>query len=193
MMPRFNLADYETVEERIKRFYGDYPDGRILTENETVPEYRSEKIWVVRALVFLNGEDVERGCPKASGLAYEVDSASGPTAASALEVCETSAIGRALANAGYSGNKRASREEMEKVQRHEQAKAVQRDWLAEALAATDADLVRVLWGEASKQGAPQEALDRIAEHGKSLTPVSEREGAVSSVPGGTKSKRSTPR
>jgi hypothetical protein len=46
---------------------------------------------------------VERGCPKASGLAYEVDSASGPQAASALEVCETSAIGRALANAGYSG------------------------------------------------------------------------------------------
>jgi hypothetical protein len=89
-MARFNLADYETVEERIKRFYTDYPDGRILTENETIPEYRAEKIWVVRALVFLNGEDVERACPKASGLAYEVDSASGPQAASALEVCETS-------------------------------------------------------------------------------------------------------
>jgi hypothetical protein len=190
---RFNLADYETVEERIKRFYGDYPDGRILTDNETIPEYRAEKIWVVRALVFLNGEDVERGCPKASGLAYEVDSASGPQAASALEVCETSAIGRALANAGYSGNKRASREEMEKVQRHEQAKTVARDWLAEALTATHPDSVRVLWGEASKQGAPQEVLDRIAEHGKSLTPVSEREGAVSSVPGGSKSKRSTTR
>jgi hypothetical protein len=90
-MARFNLADYETVEERIKRFYGDWPDGRILTENETIPEYRLEKIWVVRAMVYLNGEDVDRGCPKASGLAYEVDSASGPQAASALEVCETSA------------------------------------------------------------------------------------------------------
>jgi hypothetical protein len=76
-MARFNLADYETVEERIKRFYGDWPDGRILTENETIPEYRLEKIWVVRAMVYLNGEDVDRGCPKASGLAYEVDSASG--------------------------------------------------------------------------------------------------------------------
>lgn len=192
-MARFNLADYETVEERIKRFYGDYPDGRILTENETIPEYRSEKIWVVRALVFLSGEDVERNCPKASGLAYEVDSASGPQQSSALEVCETSSIGRALANAGYSGNRRASREEMEKVQRFADAKTVQRDWLAEALTANDADLVRVLWGEASKQGAAQEVLDRIAGHGKSLTPVGEREGAVSSVPGGSKSKRSTTR
>jgi hypothetical protein len=189
-MARFNLADYETVEERIKRFYTDYPDGRILTENETIPEYRAEKIWVVRALVFLNGEDVERACPKASGLAYEVDSASGPQAASALEVCETSAIGRALANAGYSGNKRASREEMEKVQRHEE-KAKQRDWLHDAQQATHPDQVRVLWGEASKAGAPQEVLDGIAEHGKTLAAVSKREGAQSSVPGSSKSKRST--
>jgi hypothetical protein len=188
-MPRFSLADYETVEERIKRFYGDWPDGRILTENETIPAYREEKIWVVRAMVFLNGEDVERGCPKASGLAYEVDSAMGPTAASALEVCETSAIGRALANAGYSGNKRASREEMEKVQRHE-AKTKQREWLTEAMDLTDAHQVRVLWGEASKAGAPQDILDGIADHGKSLTAVSEREGVVTSVPGGAKSKRS---
>ena len=189
-MPRFNLADYETVEERIKRFYTDWPDGRILTDNETIPEYRSEKIWVVRALVFLNGEDVERGCPKASGLAYEVDSAHGPQQSSALEVCETSAIGRALANAGYSGNKRASREEMVKVARFEE-KAKQRDWLHDAQQATDPDQVRVLWGEASKAGAPQEVLDGIAEHGKTLAAVGKREGAQSSVPGSSKSKRST--
>ena len=188
-MARFNLADYETVEERIKRFYKDHNDGRILTENETIPAYREDKIWVVRAMVYSNGEDVERGCPKATGLAYEVDSATGPQAASALEVCETSAIGRALANAGYSGNKRASREEMEKVQRFE-TKA-KRDWLAEVEKLTDAHQVRVLWGEASKAGAPQDTLDRIADHGKALTAVSEREGAVASVPGGTKSKRSS--
>jgi hypothetical protein len=189
-MPRFSLEDYETVEQRIKRFYGDWPDGRILTENETIPEYRVEKIWVVRALVFLNGEDVERACPKASGLAYEVDTASGPQAASALEVCETSAIGRALANAGYSGNKRASREEMEKVQRHEE-KAKQRDWMHDAQQATDPDQVRVLWGEASKAGAPQDVLDGIAAYGKTLTAVSKREGADSGVSGSAKSKRST--
>ena len=188
-MARFSLADYETVEERIKRFYGDWPDGRILTENETIPEYRLEKIWVVRAMVYLNGEDVDRGCPKASGLAYEVDSASGPQAASALEVCETSAIGRALANAGYSGNKRASREEMEKVQRFEEAK-VQRDWLTEADAMTDVDQLRLLWAEASKQGAPPEVLEKVKAYATALTPVSVSERAVPSVSGSAKGKRS---
>ena len=59
-MVRFNLADYETVEERLKRFYTDHPDGRIITENETLPEYRAEKIWVVKSLVFFSGEDLER-------------------------------------------------------------------------------------------------------------------------------------
>lgn len=188
-MARFNLADYETVEERIKRFYRDWPDGRILTENETIPEYRAEKIWVVRALVFLTGEDVERNCPKASGLAYEVDSAHGPQQSSALEVCETSAIGRALANAGYSGNKRASREEMEKVQRFEERK-VSRDWLAEAESLKDVDKLRLLWAEASKAGAAPDILEKVKAHATALTPAGLGEGADTSVPGGAKSKRS---
>lgn len=188
-MARFNLADYETVEERLKRLFQDWPDARVLTENETIPEYRTEKIWVVRALIFLNGEDLERNCPKASGLAYEVDSASGPTASSALEVCETSAIGRALANAGYSGNKRASREEMEKVQRFEERK-VQRDWLAEAQASKDVDQLRLLWAEASKQGAAPDILEKVKAYASQLTPAGISEGAVSSVLGSAKSKRS---
>ena len=191
-MARFSLEDYETVEERIKRFYGDWPDGRILTENETIPEYRSEKIWVVRALVFLTGEDVERNCPKASGLAYEVDSLQGPTSSSALEVCETSAIGRALANAGYSGNKRASREEMQKVQRFEERK-VSRDWLAEAESLKDVDQLRLLWAEASKAGAPPDILEKVKAHASALATPGLGEGADTSVPGGAKSKRSSPK
>lgn len=188
-MARFNLADYETVEDRIKRFYADHPDGRILTDNETIPEYRQEKMWVVRALVFFTGEDLERNCPKASGLAYEVDSAHGPQASSALEVCETSAIGRALANAGYSGNKRASREEMQKVQRFEEAR--NRDWVAEAKAITDTDQLRLLYMQASQLGASKEILEQVKAHAESLGDVSERAGAVPSVPRSSKSKRST--
>ena len=188
-MARFNLADYETVEERLKRFYQDHPDGRIITENETLPEYRAEKIWVVKSLVFFSGEDLERGCPKATGLAYEVDSASGPQQSSALEVCETSSIGRALANAGYSGNKRASREEMEKVARFEEV-SKKRDWLAEAEALQDVDKLRLLWAEASKQGAPPEVLEKVKAYATALTPAGLSERAEPSVPGGTKGKRS---
>ena len=188
-MARFNLADYETVEERLKRFYSDHPDGRIITENETIPEYRSEKLWVVKSLVFFSGEDLERGCPKATGLAYEVDSASGPQQSSALEVCETSSIGRALANAGYSGNRRASREEMEKVARFEE-RAAQRDWLAEAAELKDVDKLRLLWAEASKQGAPSEVLEKVKAYATALSPAGVSERAVPSVPGSSKSKRS---
>ena len=188
-MARFNLADYETVEERLKRFYQDHPDGRIITENETLPEYRAEKIWVVKSLVFFSGEDLERGCPKATGLAYEVDSSSGPQQSSALEVCETSSIGRALANAGYSGNKRASREEMEKVARFEE-KAKQIDWLAEAEKLQNVDQLRVLWAEASKQGASPEVLEKLKAHATALSPAGLSERAVPSVPGSPKGKRS---
>jgi len=188
-MARFNLADYETVEDRLKRFYTDHPDGRILTENETVPEYRSEKIWVIKAIVFLSGEDVERGCPKATGYAFEIDGTGMANQSSALENCETSAIGRALANAGYSGNKRTSREEMEKVARFEE-KAKQIDWLAEAEKLQNVDQLRVLWAEASKQGASPEVLEKLKTHATALTPAGLSERAQPSVPGSSKSKRS---
>ena len=188
-MARFNLADYETVEDRLKRFYTDHPDGRILTENETVPEYRSEKIWVIKAIVFLSGEDVERGCPKATGYAFEIDGTGMANQSSALENCETSAIGRALANAGYSGNKRTSREEMEKVARFED-KAKQIDWLAEAQKLQNVDQLRVLWAEASKQGASPEVLEKLKTHATALTPAGLSERAEPSVPGSSKGKRS---
>jgi hypothetical protein len=190
VMARFSLADYETVEDRLKRFFQDSPDGRIITENETIPEYRSEKIWVVKALVFLSGEDLERGCPKATGHAFEIDGTGMANQSSALENCETSAIGRALANAGYSGNKRTSREEMEKVARFEE-QAKNRDWVAEAALLKDVDRLRLLWGEASKAGAPTEVLDKVKAYAESITPVSEREGTEPSVPGSSKSKRSS--
>ena len=189
MMVRFNLADYETVEERLKRFYTDHPDGRILTENETLPEYRVEKIWVIKAIVFLSGEDVERGCPKATGYAFEIDGTGMANQSSALENCETSAIGRALANAGYSGNKRTSREEMEKVARFEEA-AKNRDWVAEAVLLKDKDKLRLLWGEASKAGAPTEILEKVKAYAESIAIDGEREGTVTSISRGSKGKRS---
>jgi len=189
VMARFNLADYETVEERLKRFYTDHPDGRILTENETLPEYRAEKIWVIKAIVFLSGEDVERGCPKATGYAFEIDGTGMANQSSALENCETSAIGRALANAGYSGNKRTSREEMEKVARFEEA-AKNRDWVAEAVLLKDKDKLRLLWGEASKAGAPTEILEKVKAYAESIATDGEREGTVTSISRGSKGKRS---
>lgn len=116
---RYNLDDYETVDDRIQRFYADHPDGRIVTYEVTEEADRARGYFVVRAQIFTDHEDQHANCPKATGLAFEIEGTSGANVTSSLENCETSAIGRALANGGYSSSKkgRASREEMEKVQR----------------------------------------------------------------------------
>ena len=105
----FNLEDYETVEERLIKFWKEHPDGRINTELLEATPSR----FIVRAEIFRTEVDSKAWT---SGLAFEHVSDRGVNSTSALENCETSAIGRALANAGYATKgKRASREEMGKV------------------------------------------------------------------------------
>jgi hypothetical protein len=105
----FNLADYEPVEVRLEKFIKDYPDFRVSTELEVVDANR----YIVKAYLFKNSSDTVAW---ATGLAEETVTSRGVNQTSALENCETSAIGRALANAGYAPKgKRPSREEMTKV------------------------------------------------------------------------------
>jgi hypothetical protein len=69
--------------------------------------------YIVKAYLFKTATD---SVAWATGLAEETVTSRGVNQTSALENCETSAIGRALANAGYAPKgKRASREEMTKV------------------------------------------------------------------------------
>ena len=69
--------------------------------------------FIVEASIFRTEADAR---PWTTGLAEETIQGRGVNATSALENCETSVIGRALANAGYATKgKRASREEMSKV------------------------------------------------------------------------------
>lgn len=159
-MANFNLNDYETVEERIRRFYKDNPEARITTELVSADGDPGRTRWIVKAYVF---RDSERDKPDATGYAFEVDGSGMTQKAAALETCETSAIGRALANLNYSGNKRASREEMAKVQRQQ---GPSKDWLDLAGKAETKDQLRVVWNEAKADGAPQEMLDRIAQMGQ---------------------------
>ena len=105
----FNLEDYETVEERLVKFWKDHPDGQIHTK---VLEHTTSR-FIVEASIYRTEADPR---PWTTGLAEETIQGRGVNATSALENCETSAIGRALANAGYATKgKRASREEMSKV------------------------------------------------------------------------------
>jgi hypothetical protein len=113
-MPGFNMADYEPVEDRLHRAHDDQPDLRVLTELVA----HDDKTVIVKATVFKTGDDLEHARPWATGYAQESIGSSNITRTSWLEVCETSAIGRALANAGYAPKgARASREEMQKAAR----------------------------------------------------------------------------
>ena len=117
----FNLEDYEPVEVRLEKFWKDNPDGRIYTELLESTATR----FVVFSSIYRTEADAH---PWATGLASETIADRGMLASSALEICETSSLGRALANAGYSakvkgGNgKRPSREEMISATKAEMSK-----------------------------------------------------------------------
>ena len=160
----FNLADYETVEVRLEKFIKDYPDFRISTELEVCEKDR----YIVKAYLFKTAQ-----CSSAfsTGLAEEKVTDRGVNQTSALENCETSAIGRALANAGYAAKgKRPSREEMTKVVAQKPVKSsvadVQDYWTTpvnEYMKVVDApvtldkalDLVQDILGTGEAQEAPQ--------------------------------------
>jgi hypothetical protein len=129
----FNLADYETVEVRLEKFIKDYPDFRIATELEVVERDR----YIVKAYLFKTASD---SLSWATGYAEEKITDRGVNSTSALENCETSAIGRALANAGYAAKgKRPSREEMSKVVSPRVIKPAVQD-LVQAIKAADNEI-----------------------------------------------------
>lgn len=107
----FNLDNYETVEDRLARFWTDHPDGRIATE---LVAQDGDQVIFKAAIYFDAGDPI----PRSTGFAEELRGSSPVNKTSHLENCETSAIGRALANCGYATKgKRASFEEMSKVSR----------------------------------------------------------------------------
>ena len=111
----FDLSQYETVDTRIHKFWGEHKaDGRI--ESRLIEVVRDDSGRPLQYLMEAQGWIGERLA--ANGFAEEVVGGSPVNKTSALENCETSAIGRALANAGYSKEKfRASMTEMTKAER----------------------------------------------------------------------------
>ncbi len=105
----FNLNEYETVAERLVRWWAAYPDGQILTSIH----YYDGDLVLFRAEGFNND-----GKLIATGYAEEVRGSSPVNKISHVENGETSSIGRMISNSplGTRGD-RPSREEMEKVSR----------------------------------------------------------------------------
>jgi hypothetical protein len=108
----YDLSSYEPVEERLARFWGEHPAGSVITE---LVAY-SDQQYIVHARVYRDQADPQ---PAGTGFAEERVGSSPVNRTSALENCETSAVGRALANAGYAPKgARPSREEMTKAAAH---------------------------------------------------------------------------
>jgi len=109
----FDLSQYETVDERLHKWWKEFPDGRLETE---VVEASNTRFIVICKLYRTEADQK----PYATGIASETVSDRGVNANFALPNCETSAIGRAISNAGLSAKgKRPSREEMASVNEKE--------------------------------------------------------------------------
>ena len=129
----FNLDDYQTVAERLEQAIKDHPDLRIITSLEHVERIEGRPVhYIFKAEMWLGTILLS------TGWADEIVGSSHITKTNGLEVCETSAIGRCLANAGYQGKKdvndnpsktRPSREEMQKADRY---KKVEQDQIKAA-------------------------------------------------------------
>jgi hypothetical protein len=116
----FNLDNYEPVSARLDRWlkedHGNFqPSVRTFMVSDPTSD-----ICVFRAELWMIALEGDAHFLMSTGWAEEVRGSGNVNRTSHVENCETSAVGRALANAGYAGSdmtKRPSREEMAKVQR----------------------------------------------------------------------------
>ena len=115
MSKTFDINSYVTVQERIHIFWNMFRDGRIVTEMIHIDASKhTARMVIIKAKVF---KDRTNRSPDATGFAKEREGTRGANETALIENCETSAIGRALANLNIAATKnRPSQEEMLAVQ-----------------------------------------------------------------------------
>jgi hypothetical protein len=131
----FDPALYAPVAERIRLFYERHPGGRIISELVS----RTSADVVFKALVYRESTDQHAA---ATGWSAEREGDGDINQVACLENAETSAIGRALANLGFTAaRERPSAEEMAKAERARRssqpapsAQAVKRPAIHESMA-----------------------------------------------------------
>jgi hypothetical protein len=107
----FDPSIYAPVAERIRLFWASFPNGRITTHLVS----RTEHGVVFEARVYRSAAETE---PAATGWAAEREGDGDVNSVACLENTETSAVGRALANLGFTAAKeRPSIEELQKAMR----------------------------------------------------------------------------
>ena len=118
-------ADYSKISSRVKAFCSTYETAQILTE--IVKDERDHVIFKAHAVV--------DGTIRGTGHAHEVEGSNNTNNSSHYEVCETIAVGRALAFIGYSeADSLASYEEIENSKLQESQVALHNETLGVAAA-----------------------------------------------------------
>jgi hypothetical protein len=130
--------EYLTVAYRIKQFRVDHPDWQIHTDIIKMDDDRV----VVRAEICDSAS-----VTIASGHAEEKRSSSQINQTSALENCESSAVGRALAFAGYGGSEIASADEVQNAIYQQENKNPRVEKMTAAVNACGSlEDLKVVWG-----------------------------------------------
>jgi len=113
---KFNLDDYVAVNERVMKFYEKYKDGSIQTEILSIDNERV----VIKAYAYRTQDDQR----PSTGHAEEVRNSSYINKTSAVENCETSAVGRCIANLGFEiKHSIASKEEVQNAKAQQEVLA----------------------------------------------------------------------
>jgi hypothetical protein len=160
-MAHFNLADYQTVQERIDLLKKTYETSRIVNRMVHIDENNI----IVECSIYLRAEDTEPTCVD---LAHEVKDSSPVNKTSWVENCATSSTGRAISLLGgpfSPKGKRPSREEMAKVQRATTAAQI----TAKDIEATQtvAEL-GILWSKAVDSGDSTKLIEVFTARKKAL-------------------------
>tara|TARA_B100002019_G_C21260895_1_gene596629 strand:+ start:1489 stop:2250 length:762 start_codon:yes stop_codon:yes gene_type:complete len=103
--------EYDLVEDRLRKFWEDNPNGRVSTEILYITD--DHKSAVFRASIY---KDIADEVPVSTGIAQDQHGPKGANQTSWIENGSTSAVGRALANWKYAAKKRPSVTEMQKVE-----------------------------------------------------------------------------
>ena len=171
-MPKFDTAfdpdSYAPVADRIRLFYERFPSGRIITD--LVGRQSGEVVF--KALVYRESGDTE---PSATGWAAEREGDGDVNEVACLENTETSAIGRALANLGFTAStRRPSREEMARADRARSrltlAKSVEGGTTLQARANALHDLIELI-ALAERKGLPRRRVEVLRSHTSGSPPL----------------------
>jgi hypothetical protein len=143
--------EYLTVAYRIKQFRVDHPDWQIHTD---IVDMDDDRV-VVRAEICDSAS-----VTIASGHAEEKRSSSQINQTSALENCESSAVGRALAFAGYGGSEIASADEVQNAIYQQENKNPRVEKMTAAVNACGSlEDLKVVWGAMNE--ADRKAMQSI--------------------------------